>query len=162
MEGKRTQKTWEYYDRMKRKCMYDKMWVCLCVSARAYFGACMSERKREREIKGVRMETKDTVKQLGIKKKSESQFWTIQKQLWCVSRWKKSFHCELITVIPKDNSLITSPLWKVKIYFHQEKSRFMSYLELMFIFKLPLAGMWTGNASTVTYILFLPGTKSYF
>lgn len=50
---------------MKRKCMYDKM----CVSARAYFGACMSERKREREIKGVRMETRDTVKQLGIKKK---------------------------------------------------------------------------------------------
>lgn len=29
----------------------------------------MSERKREREIKGVRMETRDTVKQLGIKKK---------------------------------------------------------------------------------------------
>lgn len=28
----------------------------------------MSERKREREIKGVRMETRDTVKQLGIKK----------------------------------------------------------------------------------------------
>lgn len=41
----------------------------MCVSARAYFGACMSERKREREIKGVRMETRDTVKQLGIKKK---------------------------------------------------------------------------------------------
>lgn len=28
----------------------------------------------------------------------------------------------------------------------------MSYLELMFIFKLPLAGMRTGNASTVLYI----------